>query len=361
MKTKIWPWRRAIQLLVLLLTIALPVVARYSHYLSARQLDNRIEKWQGHPQGELLALTDGVMRLGLPDGEGGVPTRRPRKAILERTRNFYGSPWSITLFGVSMTDLLAGAESFFASWNFTAAFWTGLLLPLLLTLLLGRVFCGWICPAGFLFDMTAKVRGFVKFLEINPPALRIWRGNKYIILALGLLFTAVASLPLLNYLYPPAIVSREIHGAVLFFFDAAERGSVRFIVGGLSGASLFLLLLFLGELFVAPRFFCRSICPGGAIYSALGRYRIWRVRRKIDRCTLCTLCNVHCPRGLLPMTDHTGMECDNCGVCIDVCPDDAIGFALSTTSAGIPGPTANQGKESADGHSGDGKEVRNVA
>ncbi|RMD99177.1 MAG: 4Fe-4S binding protein, partial [Deltaproteobacteria bacterium] len=80
-----------------------------------------------------------------------------------------------------MTDLLAGAESFVASWNFTVAFWTGLLLPLLLTLLLGRVFCGWICPAGFLFDMTAKVRTFVKFLEIHPPSLRIWRGNKYVL------------------------------------------------------------------------------------------------------------------------------------------------------------------------------------
>ena len=337
----IWPARRTVQVLVILALFACPVLARYSHYLSARKLDKVMEKWEGTLQGSLLAGTDRAIRVGIPDGEGGVPERRPRKAILQRSRLIYGSPWSMNLLGLSVTDLLAGAESIAASRTVRWVLLSSLLVPLILTGLLGRVFCGYICPMGLLFDISAKVRTLLRrLLEIRPLSVRVSRGNKYILLGVGLLIVIGAGLPLLHLLYPPAILGREVHGFVMALFDRAENGYLGLALAGLTGASVLLLGLILLEIFVAPRFFCQSICPGGAIYSLLGRFRLLRVRRKIAGCDLCGICNQRCPRGLLPMNDATGMECDNCGLCVDVCPTRAMTFRVSLTDASLGASTS---------------------
>ncbi len=329
MKIRAWPFRRVVQVSVLMALFALPLVSRYSHYLYARQLDKLNEQWAGTTQGVLLEATDATMRIGIPDGEGGVATRRPRKAILERAKDFYGSAWSARIFGVSMTDLLAAAESTFASKGITWVLFIGILIPLIATFLLGRVYCGWVCPMGFLFDMGYKLRGLIRFLEIRPLNVRFWTGNKYILLGIGLLFSLVTALPLLHYVYPPALLGREAHSFVMALFDRAEAGRMGLVLTGLTGASLFLLGLMAFEIAVAPGFWCKSLCPGGAIYSLLGRYRMLRAKRIESTCTACGDCNRICPRGLQPMVDKVGMECDNCGLCVDVCEPRSMVFRIS--------------------------------
>ena len=91
---------------------------------------------------------------------------------------------------------------------------------------------------------------------------------------------------------------------------------------------------------VAPRFWCRSFCPGGALYTLLGKFRIIHIKRDEKACTLCTDCNVICPMALKPMTDKTGLECDSCGLCIDVCGDRALKYQLKI----IPEKKATEGK-----------------
>ncbi len=339
MRIRVWPFRRFVQIFVIVVTLAMPVIARYSHYLSAREFEEFSEKWNGTLQGELLQGVDGVIRTGIPDGEGGVAERHPRKAILERAKGFSGSPWSARLFGISLTDPLAVAESALASRTVRWVLLMGLLLPLVLSVLLGRVFCGWICPMGFFFDMAAKIRtGLDRFLEIRAYNVRISHYGKYFVLAIGLLFAFALGLPILHYIYPPALFGAETHGMVNGLFDRAEQGQFGFAWVGLTSASLFLLGLLLTEIFVAPRFFCRSVCPGGALYSLLGKFRVVRIRREAAGCTHCTLCDKHCPRGLLPMIDRIGGECDNCGVCIDVCAPNVLAYRLSLSDAPILPP-----------------------
>ncbi len=328
----IWPWRRLCQLASLAIVIALPIAARYQNYVAARQLDKTTERWAGSAQGRLLVWADDAFRWRLPDGEGGVETRRPRKAILERSRDWYGTPWSARIAGRTITDPLAVAESTAASRGATAVLLAGLLVPLVATAVLGRVYCGWICPAGLLFDLGAKLRGVLTFLELRPGRARVTRAAKYVVLAAGLATAAWLGLPFLHAVYPPALMGREAHGWVNALFDRAEGGQLGLAAAGLSAASGFLLALVLLEVFVAPGLWCRSLCPGGALYSLLGRFRIVRVRRDASRCTPCGICNQACPRALRPMNDVTGMECDNCGVCIDVCPDRALAYLPSLTS-----------------------------
>lgn len=336
---KIWMLRRVVQTLVLLSLFVFPIVAFYTHYLSTRALDKAMERWDQKLQGELLQATDTVLRAGLSNGEGGVTHRRPRKAVLERSQNIYGSVWSAKIFGLSMTDLLAGVESAVTSRTFLWVLLSTLLLPIVFTLLFGRIFCSWICPMGFLFELGEKFRKFVQFLEIQPLKVSFSSSNKYVLLGVGLVCSFFIGIPLLQYIYPPALLSRETQSFVITLFERAERGRFGFALVGITSISVFLVVLLIVDSLIAPRFWCRSLCPGGAIYNLLGKFRLIRVRRDIQACTLCSECNTHCPMALKPMIDRTGMECDNCGVCVDVCPDKALHYKFSISSKGYNPPS----------------------
>ena len=140
---------------------------------------------------------------------------------------------------------------------------------------------------------------------------------------------AVLGIPLLHYVYPPALLSREAHLAVSTLFDRAESGTLGFALAGLTGGALFLVSLLLIEAAVAPGLWCQSLCPGGALYSAFGWFRILRVERETPACTQCTLCDKVCPMGQLPMIDRIDVECDSCGVCVDVCEPAALSYKWS--------------------------------
>ncbi|MHC4919009.1 MAG: 4Fe-4S binding protein [Planctomycetota bacterium] len=321
--------RRTTQCIVLVLIVITPVLARYTNYLSARQLDKVMARFDGSLQGHTLQVTDSVVRaIAAPDIQRGDYMRRDRKAALAAASNLRGTTWSFELFGVSLTDPLAALESIVASRGVQWVLIVGILIPVLLTILLGRVFCSWICPVGFLLELTGKLRSVLRFLELPPGKVRLWYANKYMILVIGLVITLVLGLPFLGYLYPPALLGREIHNGVTVFFDRAEDGLLGFSAAGLTIASWFLVAIALVEIAFGARLWCRTLCPGGAVYNLLGRFRLIRVQRQPDKCTQCGECVTACGMGLNPMIDKTGMECDNCGDCILSCADDALGFHL---------------------------------
>lgn len=336
MKRMIWPWRRAVQALVLASVILFPFVARNGHYLWARQTEKMLDLWGTSAAGLVLRGTDALMRVGLPMEESGVIGRRPRKAMLARADNFIGSiPWSARLFGISFTDLLAASESALATRSLLSVLAAGALIPLIATVLLGRVYCGWICPIGLLMPLIRRLRTVVAFLELPLHEIRFSRKNKYALLAAAAVIALIGGLPLLHYIYPPAILSRESHSFATVLFDRAESGIFAFPWGFISGGMIFLGLVALVEVAAAPGFWCATLCPGGALYSALSRFKLLRVKRTKSACIDCVICDKACPMQLLPMTDKTGPECDACGVCVDVCPTKALSFRFSRTDAAL--------------------------
>lgn len=327
--------RRFVQISVILMMMLVPAIARYANSVAADDIDGHIEAWDGSIQGETMAGIDSVFRA-LPNGEmtrQGLDTpERDRQGVIGYSRAFRGGPWSAELFGLSMTDPLGALESIIASKHLTRVVVISLILPVILTALFGRIFCSWICPMGLILEITDKCRRVLKYLEIKTYNVRFKRGTKFAMLAVGLVSTAILSVPILGYIYPPAIISRELHDLVFTLFDRAEANLLGISFVGLTWMSLILLAIIVFELLVSRRWWCRYVCPGGAVYMMLGAKRPIRVKLLESKCTHCVDCVVACPMGLNPMKNEMGMECDNCGACISSCHDDALKYTISLGS-----------------------------
>ncbi len=219
------------------------------------------------------------------------------------------------------------------------------LLIVALTLLFGRVFCNWICPYGTLHQ-------FVGWLfNTRKPADRFASNRyrdiyflKYGILVVFLLLSAFGALQI-GLLDPICLMYRTFATAVAPAADRALdavgvtlavdpalldglkfRPGVenRFFVGSF-WIGLFLLGL-VGMNVVVPRFFCRVLCPLGALLGVLSRGAVFRINRDVHRCTDCDLCLSRCEGAADPQGAVRLSECFACMNCIDDCPEDAISF-----------------------------------
>ena len=279
-------FRHFVQVTVLASLFLVPVIARYHNYLASRDIDRVMTRWEGKLPGHVISAVDSGFRM-LPNGEkervGRMQRNRPQ--LIEYTQQIRGSVWSADIGSLSFTDPLAVAESVIGSRHFPWILAVGLALPLVLTLIFGRVFCSWICPAGLLFEINDGIRSVLRFLEVQPRNLRMSRGTKYGLLVAGLALTFFLSAPVLGYIYPPAVLGREIHDFVFAAFDRAEHGRFGFWVGGMSWMAVVMIAIIAIELFVSRRWWCRYVCPGGALYSAIGAARPVRVQLDRPTCT----------------------------------------------------------------------------
>ncbi|MEE8482928.1 MAG: 4Fe-4S binding protein [Acidiferrobacterales bacterium] len=235
-----------------------------------------------------------------------------------------GTTWSGRFFGLQISDPLAVVGQISASLSFNWTFFLTALIPIAATVLLGRFFCGWICPASFIYELNETLSNWLRKVGVPLGDKRFDRRFKYLVLAAGAALSAISGSVLYAGIYPPAIVGREIYYAI------AQAG---FGVG-----AVFFLFTLLFDLMVSRRGFCRYLCPGGALYSMLGRYRVVRIQRVATQCNDCQKCDAVCEFGLAPMKDDFGQECNNCSACIAVCPTDALKFKLALHDISYAGP-----------------------
>lgn len=290
--------RRTTQMLSIVVLVLLPLLALYTHYHSARALGD---------------LPEGSWRsLALRQVDEFVGDNPARQKAVETTQ---GTLWSARLLGLSLTDPLAGLEAIVSSRSLYVPLLWSLLVPVAVSLVLGRVFCGWICPMNTLLELMDKCRRLLGFLEIRERDVRFSKWTKYFLLALSLGFVALSGIPFLAMVYPPAVISREMH---LLVFGT-----------GFGLGAYLILAICAFELFVSRRWWCRYICPGGAVYALLGRIRPIRIHRDQQRCIECGDCIRTCQFDLRPMlVETTGMECTNCGSCIQSCDSHALTYSI---------------------------------
>lgn len=235
-----------------------------------------------------------------------------------------GTTWSGNFWGLKLSDPLAALGQSAAALSLNQAFLLTALIPIVATLILGRFFCGWICPATFLYELNTNLGAWLRWAGLKTGSRHFDKRLKYGVLAVGLILSSVSGSVLIAGIYPPAIIGRELYYAVA--------------QGGFGVGMVFFLGTLLFDLMVARRGFCRYLCPGGALYSLIGRYRLVRIRRIVESCNDCAKCNAVCEFELDPLHDNFGQECNNCAACIAVCPTDAMTFDLRLTDVPAQGP-----------------------
>ncbi|NPA50505.1 MAG: quinol dehydrogenase ferredoxin subunit NapH [Epsilonproteobacteria bacterium] len=190
----------------------------------------------------------------------------------------------------------------------------GLLIVLFYGIIGGRAFCSWVCPVNMVTDAAAWLR---RKLLIDKIERKVWisRNVRYYMIVIALIVSAISGLAAFEIISPITILNR----GVIFGFGA--------------GVGL-IVAIFLFDLFVVKNGWCGHICPLGGVHSIIGKYALIRVWHDKDKCTLCMHCKEVCPEvQVLNMIgkrseDVTQIECTNCGRCIDVCNDDALGFHI---------------------------------
>jgi ferredoxin-type protein NapH len=222
-----------------------------------------------------------------------------------------------------MSDPLAVLGQTAGSLKFYWPFILTALIPFLLTAVFGRFYCGWICPATFLYELNSNLGMLLRKSGLHIGNKRFDKRLKYIVLGIGLVIAIISGSVIFASMYPPAVVGREIYYSIA--------------LGGFGTGAVYFLLTMLFDLLVARRGFCRYLCPGGALYSLIGRFRLFRIKRIVEECTDCAKCNVACEFGLDPLHDKFGQECNNCTACIAVCPTDAMTFYINPKDIGYQG------------------------
>jgi polyferredoxin len=224
------------------------------------------------------------------------------------------------------------------------------LIVIAITFLFGRVFCNWMCPYGTLHQ-------FVSWLFDTRTASERIRSNhyhpaqyiKYSILILFLLMSAMGALQI-GLLDPIVMMYRAV---ATFFAPISDAAVARVGVSaeGLGGSTLFLDSLkfapgvdsriFVGSFWIGaiflffvlmnlwrPRWFCRFICPLGALLGTMASKSLFRINRIVHRCTDCNLCLQRCEGASDPQSQVRQAECFGCMNCIDDCPENALEFTM---------------------------------
>ena len=206
----------------------------------------------------------------------------------------------------------------FAAAREVAVYGSFALATVVATALFGRVFCGWACPLGAVLDAARLLRGRRPsgLLPQRLSSVRFW-------VLTVLIGAAIVGVNFASWLDPLVMSSRALHllrGSQLDWTAAA--------IGWAMVGTVIALV------FVAPRFWCRSLCPLGAVLSLAAGLAPYR-RRVSESCTQCGECAVVCPMGQSPIK-NSPTECIGCRRCEAACAERATAFAgpKSSRSAG---------------------------
>jgi polyferredoxin len=217
------------------------------------------------------------------------------------------------------------------------------LFMLIMTLMVGRFFCGWICPLGVIIDacgVKAKNR------DLN------FRQIKYYILGFIVIF-AFLGMQIAWIFDPLVITARFISLNFIPSFTLALDKLLVFLIKGVNfyvplydfyrslkssmlGAKIYyfphsfitlsFFIIICGLVLITKRFWCRVICPLGAIYSFVARFSI--LNRRIDKCERCMKCKANCRMSAI--AEDMSYRKGECILCMD-CLYDCTGHGTKFT------------------------------
>jgi polyferredoxin len=289
--------------------------------------------------------------------------------------------WLPADFMLRLDPLTAGSTAI-ASRDFAGLWPTFIPAAILvaMTFVLGRFFCSWVCPLGTTLDfwdriLRRKRRGDSRQRIDRTGRLRNF---KYYVLAFFLvaaLFSIQAAwlmdpLPIATRSYGVAIypyatylakavlgplwavpginrVSEPIYAFLKdhVFFPNPDLGYQT--ITALHHMTFLVFAAILAFSLLTPRFWCRYLCPLGALLGLISKASVLRWKVNKEKCTECNLCVRECKAAAIRdrAAGYFAEECVECMNCIDVCPENAVSFGLASPakSRGEDKQTARRG------------------
>ncbi len=309
--------------------------------------------------------------------------------------------WPVNWF-LQLDPLVAVATVLSTGVLFAGLAWA--LLSIVLTLILGRFFCGWVCPFGtmhqffgylgkrrnrpverinknryhpaqrikyyILLVMLAGAGGLLVARAARMPLGRPWVFLAVVILlvivfaymaarkaiispmraavalaAVVVLWVALGFVPALEntlsagiqtgLLDPIPLVYRSMNltlapmadGTAGLIFPAMRLYQWAWVIGVIFAATLLIN-------FIIPRFYCRFVCPLGALFGLLAGRSVFRIRKTDHPCRDCKLCETDCEGACSPSEKIRLSECVLCMNCRQPCPDDLIRYGPRSSASG---------------------------
>lgn len=204
---------------------------------------------------------------------------------------------------------------FFLTGNIHPAHPAGLVIFLaiiLMSFLIGKSFCSWFCPVGFISEMLGNFGEKIFGRKIKMPKFLDYplRSIKYLLLAFLFytVFLMMNEIALKAFLDSPYNLVADIK--MYYFFAKISRFSL-IVIG---------VLVLLSVVF--RNFWCRYLCPYGALLGFISLFSPAKIKRNTETCTDCKACTKACPSFIKvhKMKNVISDECTSCMNCIDACP-----------------------------------------
>lgn len=191
------------------------------------------------------------------------------------------------------------------------------------SLIMKKGFCGWICPIGTLsqYVWMAGEKIFGRNFRIGKFTDISLRSLKYILLGLFVFLIGIAMAPTMMLLFMITDYYKVVDVRMMKFFTE------------MSSLTLWVLVALVALSVLYKNFWCRYLCPYGALLGLVSRLSPFKIRRNEEKCVHCHACTTHCPT-LIDVESKEivkSEECFGCLTCVSRCPaEGALDLSLRT-------------------------------
>ncbi len=240
-------------------------------------------------------------------------------------------------------DPLLAVSTLFASRTFAQSIALAF-ISLALTVLFGRFICGWVCPMGSVLQFFSFI---FKKSKLHVPAIQ--RNGllalKYAIMMV-VFVSSMFALDLAGLLDPLSLLYRSFILAVLPAIAVVSESAIALMphqgmreslsrslqdlaIGHTFDQALLIAMIFISLLLLnllRERFWCRYLCPAGALLGICARRNLVQIKVDANKCTGCNLCTLQCQTQAEPFPQEKWKsgECIYCYTCASACPTAAI-------------------------------------
>lgn len=186
---------------------------------------------------------------------------------------------------------------------------TAIIIPVILALLFGKMFCSWMCPFHLISEWTEKLRRIIRPFEkrknTNPKQIKYW-----VVFGIILIFLTITGIPIITLISMPGLISSQIADGLLYKTIGIEL--------------LFIAAILTIEVLFAPRFWCKYACPVGGTLALVNTKHTLKISYDPQRCAKCreikeNPCNQVCSLHLNPKSQNIYPFCNNCFECVNTC------------------------------------------